>query len=233
MLKYVFATVAAITLLAPAVAGAQGYPSCAQPPEPTYASGEENIHGRIIAFDGRYALSVRDERGFVDSVQLHQGTIINPTGITLEPGMVVSVLGYNAGSFLAANEIDTPYILTVGVPYWAGHPYWYYGPGVSLNLFFGNPGWWHGSYFHGGFRYVGGARVYSQPFRPVYRGGAFQGHTYIAPPARGGYVPHGGPGPRGDVESHRSFEDHRGGDEHRGGGDRGGEHGGHDHGHGR
>jgi hypothetical protein len=229
MLKYVFATVAAITLLAPAVAGAQGYPSYAQPPEPTYASGEENIHGRIIAFDGRYALSVRDERGFVDSVQLHQGTIINPTGITLEPGMVVSVLGYNAGSFLAANEIDTPYILTVGVPYWAGHPYWYYGPSVSLNLFFGNPGWWHGSYFHGGFRYVGGARVYSQPFRPVYRGGAFQGHTYIAPPARGGYVPHGGPGPRGEVESHRSFEDHRGGDEHRGGG----EHGGHDHGHGR
>ncbi len=42
-------------------------------------------------------LQVRDEQGYVDNVQLHQGTIINPTGITLEPGMVVSILGYNSG----------------------------------------------------------------------------------------------------------------------------------------
>lgn len=221
MLKYVLAAAAAITLLAPTAAGAQGYPSYAQPPS-TYASGEENIHGRIVSFDGRYALTVRDERGFIDDVQLHQGTIINPTGITLEPGMVVSVLGYNAGSFLAANEIDTPYTLTVGVPYWDNHPFWYYGPGVSLNLFFGNAGWWHGSYFHGDYHYVGGRRVYPQPFRPIYSGGVFQGHTYIAPPARGGYVPRGGPAPRADNER-RGFDDRRGGgDDRRSGGDRGG-----------
>ncbi len=185
MHKYILAAFAAITLLAPAVAGAQALPSYAQPPAPSYASGEENIHGRIVSFDGRYALTVRDERGYVDSVQLHQGTIINPTGLTLEPGMVVSVLGYNAGSFIAANEIDTPYTLTYGVPYWAGHPYSYYGPSVSLNLFFGSPGWWHGSYFHGGYHYRGGARVYAAPFRPVYSGGSFRGPAYHASPERG------------------------------------------------
>jgi len=198
MQKHVLAAWAAIALLVPAAAGAQAMPSYAQPP-PTYASGEENIHGRIATFDGRYALTVRDERGFIDSVQLHQGTIINPTGLTLEPGMVVSVLGYNAGSYLAANEIDTPYTLVVGVPYWSEHPWWYYGPTVSLNFFFGSPGWWHGSYFHGGFHYLGGARVYAEPFRPVYVGGSFRGSSYVAPPERGGYVPHAGyvPHPNG------------------------------------
>lgn len=224
MLKHALAALAAIILLAPAGAGAQQIPSYAQPPAPSYGSGEENIHGRIVSFDGRYALQVRDERGFLDNVQLHQGTIINPTGITLEAGMVVSILGYNAGSFLAANEVDTPYTLVVGVPYWEGHPFWYYGPGVSLNFFFGSPGWWHGSYFHGGYRYVGGARVYAQPFRPVYSGGAFQGRAYVASPERGGYMPHGGPHERGP-ESRGSYGSR--GAEHggyHGGGDHGGDH---------
>ena len=115
MIKLALAALAALIVLAPATAGAQPLPSYAQAP-PSYASGdEENIHGRIVSFDGRYALQVRDERGFIDHVQLHQGTIINPTGITLEPGMIVSILGYNAGPYLAANEIDTPYTYIAGV----------------------------------------------------------------------------------------------------------------------
>ena len=189
MIKYVVAALAAAALLAPLAAEAQGVPSYAQPTS-SYA-GDENIHGRIATFDGGFNLTVRDERGFVDNVHMHQGTIINPTGITLEAGMVVSILGYNAGSYLEANEIDTPYTLVVGVPYWADHPWWYYGPTVSLGFFFGSPGWWHGGYFHGGFHYVGGARAYPAPLRPVYRGGAFQGRAYVAPPGRGGYVGHG------------------------------------------
>lgn len=191
MIKFIVAAVAAAALLSPLAAEAQGVPSYAQP-APSYA-GEENIHGRIAAFDGRFNLTVRDERGFVDNVHLHQGTIINPVGITLEAGMVVSILGYNAGPYLEANEIDTPYTFVVGVPYWDDHPWWYYGPSVSLNFFFGNLGWWHGTYLRGGFRYVGGARAYSAPIAPVYRGGSFQGRAYVAPPARGGYVAHGAP----------------------------------------
>jgi Domain of unknown function (DUF5666) len=40
-------------------------------------------------------------------VELHQGTVINPTGITLQPGMRVQVYGYwNRDGSFAANEID-------------------------------------------------------------------------------------------------------------------------------
>jgi hypothetical protein len=190
MIKPLLAALAALTFAVPLAAQAQDVPSYAQG-QPSYANGEENIHGRIVSFDGEYALQVRDEQGYVDNVQLHQGTIINPTGLTLEPGMVVSILGYNGGPYLAANEIDTPYSNYGGVPWYGGHPWNYYGPSISLGFFFGNAGWWHGDAFRGNFRFVGGARVYNNVrFRDVHTGGAFRGRDYVAPPERGGYVPH-------------------------------------------
>src|SRR6202035_5329663 len=131
MRRHLVAAFAALVLAAPLAAQAQDLPSYAQP---AAVSEDEQIHGRIVNFDGQYSLQIRDERGFVDNVQLHQGTIINPTGLTLAPGMVVSVLGYNAGPFLAANEVDTPYLFTSGVPYYAGRPWNYYGPSISLGF---------------------------------------------------------------------------------------------------
>ena len=134
---------------------------------PSYAASnyttDQNIHGRIIDFDGNYNLTIRDERGYVDNVQIHPGTIINPTGLTLAPGMIVSVLGYNAGDFFSANEIDTPYQFTNNSYYYAGHPWSYYGPSISLGFFFGNLGWWHGNNFHGPYGYARGTRIYSNP----------------------------------------------------------------------
>ena len=190
MIKPLLAALAALTFAVPLAAQAQDVPSYAQG-QPSYASGEENIHGRIVNFDGGYNLQVRDEQGYIDNVQLHQGTIINPTGITLTPGMVVSVLGYNAGPYLAANEVDTPYTYYGGVPWYAGHPWNYYGPSISLGFFFGSPGWWHGSYFSGGYRWVGGARVYNNVrIGSVHTGGQFRGRDYVAPAERGGYYPH-------------------------------------------
>jgi hypothetical protein len=62
---------------------------------------------------------------------------------------------------LAANEIDTPYTIDAGIPYYAGHTWDYYGPSIDLAFFFGNVGWWHGNEFAGGFRYDRGARVYA------------------------------------------------------------------------
>lgn len=91
----------------------QTAPDVQQPaPEvPSYArpSGDETITGRVLSFDGAYSLEVRDDRGFVDKVRMRQGTIINPTGITLASGMSVTIHGVNTGSVFAANEIDTPY----------------------------------------------------------------------------------------------------------------------------
>jgi len=136
MFKFVLAALAAAMLVTPGIAQAQGVPSYAR------GGGDESIHGRIRSFDGGYNLTVRDDRGFVDNVTLHQGTIINPTGLTLQPGMVVSISGYNSGSSFAANEIDTPYTYAYGVPYFAGRPWNYYGPSVDLGFYFGNRGWY-------------------------------------------------------------------------------------------
>jgi hypothetical protein len=179
---------AAAVLLLPFAAGAQGVPSYARPA----AGADEHIQGRVANFDGGYRLLVRDERGYLDDVRLHPGTIINPTGLTLAPGMIVSILGYNAGSFFSANEIDTPYTFVYGVPYFAGHVWTYYGPAYSLGFFFGHPGWWHGTAFGGPHRFVGGVRFYDGfDAGSIYHGGAFHGRDYVAPHDHGGYS---GPG---------------------------------------
>ena len=193
------AAAAALSLLVvPLAAGAQDVPTYAQPAAPppayappSYATQDQQIHGRIVAFDGGYNLQVRDDRGYLDNVQLHPGTVINPTGLTLAPGMVVSVNGYNAGPYFAANEVDTPYVLYGAVPYYLGHPWYYYGPSISLGFFFGNAGWWHGGWYGHPVGAYGGVRVYNRPVG-AYRGGAWQGRNYVAPAARGGYYARGG-----------------------------------------
>jgi hypothetical protein len=139
MIKQLLAAAAALVLAAPLAASAQEVPSYAE------VQGDQQIHGRITAFDGAYNLQVRDDNGYVDNVELHDGTIINPTGLTLAPGMIVSILGDGAGAAFDANEIDTPYVFESAVPYYGGHPWNYYGPSISLGFFFGNTGWWHGS----------------------------------------------------------------------------------------
>jgi hypothetical protein len=214
MTRLIAALIAALFIAAPLAADAQIAPDGPSYADDSAYGGEAQIHGRILSFDGAYSVAVKDEKGYVDNVQLHQGTIINPTGLTLAPGMIVSIMGYNAGSYFAANQIDTPYTFYAGYPYYAGHPWTYYGPGVSLGFFFGNPGWWHGGAFIGSPRFVGGARYYSNVrANTFYRGGGFQGHNYVAPVARGGYR-----GPQGG---------YRGGN--RGGAPQGGDRGGHDH----
>jgi hypothetical protein len=201
MTRLITALIAVLFLAAPLAASAQEVGQYGPPPSysdapPAGNPDDANIHGRILAFDGGYNLQVRDEKGYVDNVQLHQGTIINPTGLTLAPGMIVSIMGYNAGSFFAANEVDTPYQFYSGVPYYSGHPWFYYGPSVSLGFFFGSPGWWHGNMFvGGGYHWAGGARVYNNVHvTAAYHGGGFQGRNYVAPAARGGYRPGPAPG---------------------------------------
>jgi hypothetical protein len=186
MRRLIAALAAALFIAAPLAARAQIAPSYSdQAPD---GNGDAQIHGRILSFDGAYSVQVRDEKGYVDNVQLHQGTIINPTGLTLAPGMIVSIMGYNAGSFFAANEIDTPYQSYGGSWYYGGHPWNYYGPSVSLGFFFGNPGWWHAGYFGGPVRYYGGVRYYNNVHvNAYYRGGTFTGRNYVAPVERGGY----------------------------------------------
>ncbi len=136
-------------------------------PHPPPNPGEETIHGRIVSFDGAYNLQVNDDRGFVDNVRMHQGTIINPTGLTLAPGMVVTIYGANSGSVFAAHQIDTPY-----QSYGYAYPVYPY----PVYPFYGYP-------FYG-YPYPFGARVFvgfgfgfGFGYHPVYGGyGGYHGH---------------------------------------------------------
>jgi hypothetical protein len=94
-------------------AQAQDVPSYARPeappPVPSYARRQEVLRGRITAMNGKYGISVRDDRGFVDTVELHDGTVITPRGFRLAPGVTVTVYGHSGGNVFNADEIDTPY----------------------------------------------------------------------------------------------------------------------------
>jgi hypothetical protein len=134
-------------MIVPVAARAQDVPSYAAP---TYAaSTDETIHGRIQSVDGAFNITVADDRGFNDNVELHSGTIINPTGLTLAEGMSVTIEGYNAGSAFDANEIDTPYSYggPLPTPVYYGPGYWYpgfaygYGPEFFLSVVIGGSGW--------------------------------------------------------------------------------------------
>jgi hypothetical protein len=120
---------------------------------PAIVNGDETIKGRVLSYDGRYQLQVTDDRGFIDRVQLHQGTIINPTGLRLAPGMSVTISGVNRGSLFAANQIDTPYSSYGDAydPYAYAYPYpmygYPYGPRIHVGIGFGG-----GFYGRGRFR---------------------------------------------------------------------------------
>lgn len=123
-------------------------PLAASAQTPSYANpviaGTDTIHGTIASINGKYNISVRDERGFIDNVTLHDGTIINPRGLTLAPGQAVTIDGVANGPTLIANEIDTPYVYYA----YAGY-YGYPGPVFGLGFGFGDRGRFG---FRGGFR---------------------------------------------------------------------------------
>jgi hypothetical protein len=196
----------AITFAPLAALAQDDVPSYARP---AVVSTDETIHGRIRSVDGAFILSVDDDRGFIDSVQLHQGTIINPTGLTLSPGMSVTVVGFNAGDAFDANEIDTPYTYDgpLPTPVYYGPGYWCpgfaygYGPSFSLAIIIGGGGPWYYEHrpFYGrpwdGRRYfgaeiarAGGPRFAEPHVRLEQRGtaeapGAFTGRSFAGNPA--------------------------------------------------
>jgi hypothetical protein len=98
----------AAALLALGAMAAVPVAAAAQPVAYAHAQGPA-IKGTIVSIPGKYEIQVRDRSGRIDDVSLHQGTIINPTGITLKPGFHVTVYGNPDGTAFAANEIDTPY----------------------------------------------------------------------------------------------------------------------------
>jgi len=160
------AAIATAALITPSLALAQDYPPPGpqDAPPPAYADAgpdqgaDQTIQGQIVAINGTWNITVHDANGYADSVELHQGTIINPTGLTLEPGMNVTIDGYADGPNFDAMEIDTPYQYQgpapVAVYYGPGawYPGYAYGWGPSFNLVFniGTRSWGQRPFYYGG-----------------------------------------------------------------------------------
>lgn len=131
----------ALPLGAGAQVPAQTLPPYAQP------ASDQTIAGRIAAINGAFNITVNDDKGTVDRVTLHRGTIINPTGLTLAAGMHVKIMGYTSGTTFVANEIDTPYQYAGPIPgpVYYGPGWWYpgfvygYGPAFSISVHGGPP----------------------------------------------------------------------------------------------
>jgi hypothetical protein len=146
------AAVAAAALITPSLASAQELPAYAD------AGGDQQIQGTVAGINGTWNISVADANGYNDSVELHQGTIINPTGLTLEPGMSVTIDGYADGSNFDATEIDTPYQYQGPAPVavYYGPGSWYpgyaygWGPSFSLAVNLGNGRFEQRSFAFGG-----------------------------------------------------------------------------------
>jgi hypothetical protein len=179
--------------LATAIAfGASGALAAAAP-LPSYASSDEAIKGTISSVSGKYSIAVRDDRGFIDNVTLHDGTVINPTGLTLAAGQTVTIHGRNVGSSFSANEIDTPYeshgdgvTYAYGFPDNYGGPYWpaSYGYGYGYPYapaYYGSIGFYFGGYGYGGYGHGYYGHGY---YGHGYYGHGYYGHGY-------GYSGHG------------------------------------------
>ncbi len=183
---------AVASLALPSLAGAQSYPSYA-------VASQQTIKGTITGFNGAYTVYVQDEKGYGDNIQLHDGTVINPTGLKLQEGMRVTIYGYPNGPVFQAYRIDAPYpnygyggqyggaygAYGGAYPYYGGYygaygyPYYggYYGTpwyplwGVGFGWFGGWPGYYGGwpGYYRGGY----------------YRGGYYRGPGFYRGPVRG------------------------------------------------
>ncbi len=126
------AALATLALAVPPAASAETTRSSGSIPSYAAAGKDQSVRGVVANYDGKYVLQVRDRAGYLDNVRLHQGTIINPTGLPLQNGMRVIVYGYNAGRTFAANEIDVDVPPVVFVP----------GPPVHVGVRLGFWGRW-------------------------------------------------------------------------------------------
>ena len=97
----------ALAAVTTAAASAQQYPG---PYYGGYGSGygnqQQQMQGVVTSFNA-FDLYVQSGGRQSRYVRLHQGTVINPRGTTLQNGMPVRVVGYvdNGGTF-QANEVD-------------------------------------------------------------------------------------------------------------------------------
>ena len=199
------AAIASAALIVPAIASAQDAPMYAM------TGSDQQIQGRILAINGTWNLTVADASGYTDSIELHQGTVINPLGLTLAPGMRVTIDGYPDGQNFDAMEIDTPYqyqgpppvAVYYGPGSWAPGYAYGWGPSFSLTFDIGSNRFEQRSFVYGGAArypmappsgwqdrphgYIGAAAPQSRNYTAPQQSHGYaappqQSHAYAAPP---------------------------------------------------
>jgi hypothetical protein len=162
------AAIAAIALLAacPVAVRSDDLPSYASGPPP------ETVTGTIYAINGRYTLTLEDVRGFEDSVTLHDGTIITPTGVTLGSGQGATITGHTDGKTFDADEIDIdPQTITNAQNVLPASDYYSLVDGVQF------PGYAFG-YNANAYGLAGYIGPYAQGYYGGYYGGGYYGGGY-------------------------------------------------------
>jgi hypothetical protein len=71
-------------------------------------SREQIVRGVITSINGKYGLTVKDDHSDTDRVTMHLGTIINPIGLQLTPGMQVTITGHPDSGTFDVDKIDAP-----------------------------------------------------------------------------------------------------------------------------
>lgn len=92
---------AMIMSIVPSLASAQTFPFQFPWNRNNNSASTTSISGTVTSFSG-YNMTLNGGQ----SVSLHQGTVINPTGTTIQPGMNVVISGYPNGGTFNANEVD-------------------------------------------------------------------------------------------------------------------------------
>jgi len=236
---------AALTgLILPVAATAQLVPSNAYAvPEQTQSQADQSenevgtIAGEIASVDGPFNIRFADDRGFLDEVQLHPGTIVIPNGLQLAVGMHLTIEGsFDEDGIFQADQVDAeyPYAGEPPPPAYYGPGWWYpgfaygYGPAFCLALDgsgsddlvqrpFSHASAWNGATWGsdtwGAHPYNGIYGIYAHRPAPIGRVGGVIGNGYRGLAADGnshGYASRGG----GSQAGGRSF----GGGGSRGGG---------------
>jgi hypothetical protein len=166
---------------------------------PAYAqpapAGTETIGGIILAYDGHFAVTLQDDRGFEDTIRLRNGTQIDPEGVRLHRGERVVIHGHADGNVFAADHIalddsaapgaDQLYTDDGSYQYSAGYDESYGGYYGGGSVYVG--GGYGGGYYGGGPGYGNGAsngqnsnssgQLNRRPVHPYPNGGGAGGST--------------------------------------------------------
>lgn len=105
----------AATIASTAFVGAVATAASADPVASSPSSAVRTIHARIlnVTTDG---MQVHERGGKTDTIVFHQSTITDPPDVTLSPGTIVAVTGYDDGNTFVAKDIAVPSAVTKGAP---------------------------------------------------------------------------------------------------------------------